>query len=106
MYIGDVVYTWVAPSPIPVLTTTRSDLHRPALPAADAPRLPPYVLRRMSQGMVRLPSIHGDVYPPVHVPVVSCLGTDDAAKRLRHHSPRQLCEGKPGPGQERRGEGG
>jgi hypothetical protein len=75
-----------------LLIDTTADLHRLALPAAHAPRLPAHLLRRMPEGMVRLPSVYRYIDTPVYLPFVSRLGTNDAAKRLCHHPARQLRE--------------
>jgi hypothetical protein len=67
-----------------LLSTRRVDLHRPALPAADAARLPAHLLRRLSEGVVCFPSLDGYVDSPVHVPLVPRIGAVHAAQRLCH----------------------
>jgi hypothetical protein len=62
-----------------MLIATTADLHRPALPTAHAARLPAHLLRRLSEGMVRIPGLDGDVDTPVHMPLVSRLGAVHAA---------------------------
>jgi hypothetical protein len=62
-----------------MLIATTADLHRPTLPTAHAARLPAHLLRRLSEGMVRIPGLDGDVDTPVHMPLVSRLGAVHAA---------------------------
>lgn len=76
------------------------DLHRPAVPAADAARLPAHLLWGLSEGMVCFPGIDGGVDSPVYVPLVPRLGAldaaeclcDDAAGQLRAVQPRARKE--------------
>jgi hypothetical protein len=90
-----------------VLTTMMAlDLHRPALPAAHASRLPAHLLRRLSEGMVCFPSIDCHLDPSLYLPVVSRLGAVDAAQCFCHDIVGQLCPIQPAAGEERGREAG
>jgi hypothetical protein len=78
-----------------LIATPTSDLHRPALPTAHAARLPAHLLRRLSEGMVRVPGLDGDVDTPVHLPLVPRLGAVHAAQRLCDDAARQLRAQQP-----------
>lgn len=78
-----------------LLTVPRPDMYRPALPAPHSARLPAYLLRRMSKGMVPIPGSLCDVASSVHMPVMSRLGAYDAAQCDRHHPARHVHKRKP-----------
>ena len=50
---------------------TFEDMCRSSLPTANSPRLPPYILWRMPQGMVLLPSFKVNYSAPVHLSILS-----------------------------------
>jgi hypothetical protein len=91
---------------LPWLTASHADMHRPALPAAHAARLPTHLLRRVPEGVVRLPGLDGHLDPPVHLPGMPCLGARDQAKRHRHDAARHVHTGTPAQGKERSREAG
>lgn len=89
-----------------LLTRPWPDLYRRALPAAHTARLPAHLLRRLSEGVVRLPSLDRHVDTPVHLPLVPGLGAHHTAQCHRHHAARHLPQGEPPERQKRPREAG
>ena len=76
------------------------DLHRSAVPAAHAARLPPHLLRRVSEGVVCVPGDDGDVAASVYVPVMSRFGAVDAAQCDGYDAAGYVHTGESAPGED------
>ena len=70
------------------------DMCRCSLPTSDAPRLPPYILRRMPQGMVRLPSFAVDQFELEYMSILSRHRSRYKTRRQSQHSAGLVASGE------------